>query len=125
MANPHRQRPLLRPAEAGRFVVLGTALVALLAAALLLLLPSRSGRHTGPRSAAAVSGSGYTVTAAGATVSLATAEATKAAWAPHENGAVRPTGTGEEAIAFAGPRTEEFLTVGRHVGRRTWRWRLD
>src|SRR5262245_50899640 len=119
MATPKGQRPLPRPAQAGRFVVLGTALLALLACTLVLVVqprpagrstppfladalgPAQQGgelpsRRTGARSATAVRGGGYTVSAAGATVSLASAGAANAGWTPHQNGAIRPTATGEE-----------------------------
>src|SRR4051812_31681254 len=122
MASPlYDKRQVARPAAAGRFRVLSpaiafTAVVALLACLLALqtgrggghtqtprflstlLGPERAGalpaRRTGPRSTTAVRGGGYTVGAAGASVSLASAEAATAPWTAHDNGAARPTRSG-------------------------------
>ncbi|HEX9599386.1 MAG TPA: hypothetical protein VF963_08420, partial [Gaiellaceae bacterium] len=48
-----------------------------------------------------------------------------AAWRSHEHGAQRTTPVGRETILLNGESAEELLTVSKHQGRRTWRWRLD
>ena len=46
-------------------------------------------------------------------------------WRSHEHGAQRTTPVGRETILLNGESAEELLTVSKHQGRRTWRWRLD
>ena len=45
-------------------------------------------------------------------------------WSRFEHGVSRRTGYGAETISVAPDRTEEFLTVSRHQGPTTWRWKL-
>jgi hypothetical protein len=47
------------------------------------------------------------------------------AWTRHRSGAIRETAFGSQAIVFANGMTEEFLTVERRLGPKTWRWRLE
>ena len=67
---------------------------------------------------------GYTVERDGATLSVAADAAGKAPWRRFAGGASRPTPFGLETITIERGVTEEFLTVGRRQGLRTWRWRL-
>ncbi|MDQ5822066.1 MAG: hypothetical protein M3540_11555, partial [Actinomycetota bacterium] len=60
----------------------------------------------------------------GHTLSLSAVGAGKAPWRSFEHGASRPTPFGEETVTIGAERTEEFLTVNRRMGARTWRWRL-
>ncbi|MDX6544061.1 MAG: hypothetical protein QOK32_1664, partial [Gaiellaceae bacterium] len=60
----------------------------------------------------------------GHTLSLSAVGAGSATWNRFENGASRPTPFGHETVTIGTERTEEFLTVDRRVGVRTWRWQL-
>ncbi|HVD10944.1 MAG TPA: hypothetical protein VNB88_09915, partial [Gaiellaceae bacterium] len=68
---------------------------------------------------------GYTVRRAGASVSVTGEGSGPAGWTPFENGASRRTPFGHETITIQPDKTELSLTVVRHQGVRTWRWRLD
>ncbi|HLM33785.1 MAG TPA: hypothetical protein VK285_06915, partial [Gaiellaceae bacterium] len=68
---------------------------------------------------------GYTVHRAGASVSVTGEGAGTAGWSAFENGATRRTPFGHETITVQPDKTELYLTVVRHQGVRTWRWRLD
>ena len=50
-----------------------------------------------------------------------------AAWTRFARGTTRTTAYGREAIVLGGPHSdgEQYLIVGRHLGSRTWTWRLD
>ena len=68
---------------------------------------------------------GYSVTKRGqGTIELAAAEA-GAPWSRFTRGVRRETSFGSETIAVGPDRTEEFLTVARHQGLRTWRWKVQ
>ncbi|HEX4677700.1 MAG TPA: invasin domain 3-containing protein, partial [Gaiellaceae bacterium] len=71
-----------------------------------------------------IAGTGLHVRHAGLSVRLTAAGAGNAGWTRHRLGVDRPTPFGRESIVVAAPRTEEYLTVTRHVGTRTWRWHL-
>ena len=43
----------------------------------------------------------------------------------HQGGATRTTSFGRESILFGINRAEQFLTVVRHQGLRTWSWHID
>src|SRR3990172_1129112 len=68
--------------------------------------------------------SGYAVSLdAGASAALVFETAGE--WQRFEGGAFRPTEFGSETVTI-GPRlTEQYLTVERRPGLRTWRWRID
>jgi hypothetical protein len=68
---------------------------------------------------------GYEVRRGRASVALTSADAEQQPWTRFARGVSRPTPFGDETIAVDGTRTEEFLTVERRLGQRTWRWRLD
>ena len=68
---------------------------------------------------------GYTVRRAGASVSVTGEGSGTAGWTAFENGASRRTPFGHETITIQPDKTELYLTVVRHQGVRTWRWRLD
>src|SRR5689334_20157106 len=61
----------------------------------------------------------------GGRVSLRTTTPGSAAWTRFENGVERPTPFGRETVVVTPARTEQFLTVDRRQGPRTWSWRLD
>jgi len=67
---------------------------------------------------------GYTVTRWGDSVSVVGEDLGGAEWRRHVHGVTRTTAFGAEAIIVDGSRTEEFLTVTRRQGERTWRWQL-
>ncbi|MDQ1703278.1 MAG: trimeric autotransporter adhesin, partial [Frankiaceae bacterium] len=71
-----------------------------------------------------ISTKGLHVRHAGVSVALTAAGAGSAGWTSHRFGVDRPTPFGRESIVVAAPRTEEYLTVTRHVGSRTWQWQL-
>ena len=60
-----------------------------------------------------------------ATFALAARDAGRGAWQRYGNGVARPTSFGRETILFGINRAEQFLTVDRRQGTRTWNWRLD
>ncbi|MGE5690197.1 MAG: OmpL47-type beta-barrel domain-containing protein [Pseudomonadota bacterium] len=61
----------------------------------------------------------------GVSAGLSRAEGGAGSWTRFERGTVRATAFGHEAIVLRGERgIEQFLTVERRQGRRTWRWRL-
>ncbi len=66
---------------------------------------------------------GYTVRHGKERVSLSSAAS--GSWTRFERGVERATAFGRETILVEGKTTEEFLTVERRQGLRTWRWRLD
>ncbi|MGI8605730.1 MAG: hypothetical protein ACR2L0_01030, partial [Gaiellaceae bacterium] len=67
---------------------------------------------------------GYTVRRAGTSVSVTGESTATAGWTAFENGVSRPTPFGHETITVQPDKTELYLTVVRHQGVRTWRWRL-
>ena len=67
---------------------------------------------------------GYSVTKRGqGTIELAGA-GPATPWSRFTRGVRRRTTFGSETIAVGPDRTEEFLTVARHQGTRTWRWKV-
>jgi large repetitive protein len=46
-------------------------------------------------------------------------------WTRYENGVQRRTPFGRETVVVTPAKAEQFLTVDRRQGMRTWRWRLD
>jgi hypothetical protein len=67
---------------------------------------------------------GYTVTRWGDSVSVVGEDVGGAKWRRHVHGVTRTTDFGAETIIVDGDRTEEFLTVTKRQGERTWRWKL-
>ena len=67
---------------------------------------------------------GYVVSTAGASVGIDARGVEGSPWSSRAHGAARTTSFGAEAIVVGSSRTEELLTVGRHEGRRVWRWRV-
>ena len=72
-----------------------------------------------------IAGGGVAVRHDGTALKLTATGTGSAAWERHAWGVERPTSFGRESIVVAAPRTEEYLTVERRVGPRTWRWRLE
>ncbi len=72
-----------------------------------------------------IAGGGFAVRHDGAALKLTATGTGSATWVRHAWGVERPTSFGREAIVVAAPRTEEYLTVDRRLGPRTWRWRLE
>ena len=68
---------------------------------------------------------GVRVTAPWAHARLSSLDAGNRPWTSFKAGAVRSTAFGSETITLAGMSAEEFLTVKRRQGPRTWRWTLD
>ena len=67
---------------------------------------------------------GYTVSHGNDRVSLSPTRAGSSHWRGYANGYSRPTPFGHETITVDPRRTEQFLTVDRHLGKRTWEWNL-
>ena len=72
-----------------------------------------------------IAGGGVAVRHDGTALKLTATGTGSAAWTRHAWGVERPTSFGRESIVVAAPRTEEYLTVERRLGPRTWRWRLE
>jgi hypothetical protein len=68
--------------------------------------------------------SGFRVAGREATVSLA-GIGERDAWERYDAGVERKTPFGRETIVVTPEKTEQFLTVERRQGPKTWRWRLD
>ena len=60
-----------------------------------------------------------------ATIALSSSGGRDGDWRRFHGGASRATEFGRESILFGINRAEQFLTVERHQGTRTWTWRLD
>ena len=60
-----------------------------------------------------------------AAVALASRGEGNGAWRRYRDGAARATSFGRESILFGINRAEQFLTVDRRQGARTWTWQLD
>ena len=69
---------------------------------------------------------GFTYDAgSGGTIALSGVGIEGKAQTSYANGTLRHTSFGSEAVAVNGEKAEEFLTVDKKLGPRTWRWRLD
>ena len=82
-------------------------------------------RRTPGGSALAVDGQGLTAHVGNATVRLGSRSAGSGSWQRHASGVTRSTSFGSESILFGINRAEQFLTVERRQGTRTWSWQLD
>jgi hypothetical protein len=60
----------------------------------------------------------------GGTISLSAAGTGAAPWRHFAHGVTRSTPFGAETITIAPGQTEQFLTVDKHHGTRTWEWNL-
>ncbi|HEY5059098.1 MAG TPA: Ig-like domain-containing protein [Gaiellaceae bacterium] len=141
--SPSEHRRPLRGAAA-RVGVL--ALIAVAVGAAAVLLPSRPApalstfvdRALGSRSAdaslerrlttgatIAIDRRGLDVHVGTATIALASQSTTRGAWQRYRTGVMRDTSFGRESILFGINRAEQFLTVDRRQGARTWSWQLD
>ena len=81
-------------------------------------------RRTAPGVGVQIDRSGFEVAGPKTLVSLSGLDTGRADWARFTRGASRRTYFGRETIVVAPQKTEQFLTVDRHQGKRTWRWRL-
>jgi Bacterial Ig domain/Bacterial Ig-like domain/Bacterial Ig-like domain (group 3) len=68
---------------------------------------------------------GLAARAGSATIALASRNTVGDPWQRHGSGVTRATSFGRESILFGINRAEQFLTVDRRQGTRTWSWRLD
>jgi uncharacterized repeat protein (TIGR02059 family) len=69
-------------------------------------------------------GHGYTVQRGGQSVTVSSTAAGRR-WQQFAGGTARATSFGRETIAVTPTTTEDFLTVTRRQGERTWRWQLN
>jgi hypothetical protein len=67
---------------------------------------------------------GMTVSTHGQSIAVAL-DGARGTWTRHANGVERMLPFGRESIVLTRLSTEELVTVERHLGTRTWRWRLD
>ena len=88
---------------------------------------SQPHRSSAGRPAASSSGSGAAATPVGATAtSSASGLAVRGGeWTTFAGGATRTTPFGAETVTVGSQKTEQFLTVRKRQGVRTWRWQLD
>jgi hypothetical protein len=63
-------------------------------------------------------------TSEGAVGLLSASATTGGAWTKHANGATRTTPFGGETVAVTPSGAEQYLTVRKQQGKRTWRWQL-
>ena len=71
-----------------------------------------------------VGANGYRVSRHGTALSLASSVKGHS-WRHYQHGVQRRNTVGQETILIDGDSAEELLTVSRHHGLHTWRWRLD
>jgi hypothetical protein len=81
-------------------------------------------RRTAPGVDVRIERSGFEVAGPTTLVSLSGLDTGRAGWARFARGASRRTPFGRETIVIAPQKTEQYLTIDRHQGKRTWRWRL-
>ncbi len=67
---------------------------------------------------------GFSYTHGADAISLASLDAGSATWRRYSNGVTRRTNFGSEVITITPAGGEEFLTVQKPQGLKTWRWRL-
>ena len=68
---------------------------------------------------------GYRVRAGGMTVGLSSENADGSKLERFDRGVARRTEYGWEAVTVSPERTEQYLTVARRQGPKTWRWQLS
>ena len=71
-----------------------------------------------------IDGRGIDAHNATTTIALASAGGPHGGWQRYRGGVTRATSFGRESILFGINRAEQFLTVDRRQGTRTWRWQL-
>jgi hypothetical protein len=82
-------------------------------------------RHLVTGTTLAVNHAGIDARAGSQTITLAWRSARHSDWQRYDSGVTRTTSFGRESVLFGINRAEQFLTVNRRLGTRTWRWRLD
>jgi hypothetical protein len=73
----------------------------------------------------AVDRAGIDARAGSQTIALTSGSAGHGDWQRYGSGVTRTTSYGRESVLFGINRAEQFLTVDRHLGTRTWSWQLD
>ncbi|MEN3272468.1 MAG: hypothetical protein V7636_1229, partial [Actinomycetota bacterium] len=68
---------------------------------------------------------GFTLREQSSYLTLTSAEGNGGTWKRHATGAQRSTSFGNEEVVTGKTGAEQFLTVGRHVGKHTWSWLMD
>ncbi|MCU1678661.1 MAG: hypothetical protein JWM93_3419, partial [Frankiales bacterium] len=68
---------------------------------------------------------GFTLREQSSYLTLTSAEGNGGTWKRHATGAQRSTSFGNEEVVAGKTGAEQFLTVGRHVGKHTWSWLMD
>ncbi|HTZ05343.1 MAG TPA: hypothetical protein VMB53_06270, partial [Gaiellaceae bacterium] len=83
--------------------------------------------NVAPGTTARILPSGFEVSSAAGRVRLTQTQRGAKGWRRFENGTSRARPFGHEAIVLGGAVDggEQYLVVDRHLGTRTWRWRLD
>ena len=77
------------------------------------------------RVAVTIDRAGFTVSRKGSAVSLAQEHAGAGRWDRFEHGVSRRTPFGHETIVVDRMKAEQFLTVDKHQGLKTWSWALQ
>ena len=82
-------------------------------------------RHLVTGTTLAVDRAGIDARAGSQTIALTSRSAGHGDWRRYGSGVTRTTSYGRESVLFGINRAEQFLTVNRHLGTRTWSWQLD
>jgi hypothetical protein len=80
--------------------------------------------HRGPGVQIGVSRAGMLARNRGAQLALELQGSNVGPWVRHATGAIRHTSFGSEVVRFGLPASEEYLVVDRHVGTKTYSWKL-
>ena len=81
-------------------------------------------RNQGEDIVVRIGAAGYTVVHGENSISLAAADRGTGDWRRFVNGVSRPAAFGAETITVERRKTEQYLTVERRQGDRTWKWEL-
>src|SRR5947209_3567503 len=81
-------------------------------------------RHTGGGTTLRMGGSSFGMSHGEVSFGLAAQGVGNAPWTAYAHGFGRPVPFGLETVTASRSKIEQFLTVGRHVGPTTWRWKF-
>jgi fibronectin-binding autotransporter adhesin len=81
-------------------------------------------RHPGAGTTLRMGGSSFGISHGEVSFGLAAAGVGGAPWRTYAHGVGRPVPFGLETVTAGRTKVEQFLTVGRHVGPTTWRWKF-
>ncbi len=81
-------------------------------------------RHSAGGTTLVMGGSSFGIRHGAVSFGLAAQGVSGARWQTYANGVGRATPFGRETVTVGRSKIEQFLTVGKHVGTRTWRWQF-